>query len=289
MTSRTILGGSSEPPKTIVAFGDTGTFSYSLDDGVTWTASALGSGEAVKALCYANDKFVAVGVAGTPYTSTDGINWTSWTATGRAFTQIIWNPVAGIYVGVNETIGSAHYSSDGQSWTEVGVFAGALWTDLAVYSSGLMVASGTNGKLMYGSNALSWTPVTYGSNTWTGVTRNDLSGGFMTVSTVSMAMVSNNGFTWTNAGSTLSVNSVAYKNSLGLSVAVGNGGRIVTYNTGPLWTVRTSGTVENLIRVRLVNDKYIAVGANGTILTSINGTSWTSRSSGTTDTLYCVA
>ena len=74
----------------------------------------------------------------------------------------------------------------------------------------------------------------------------------------------------------------AYSPELGLFVAVGFSGTILTSPDGITWTTRTSGTTYGLNGVTWSGTQFVAVGFSGTILTSLDGITWTSRTSGTT-------
>ena len=92
--------------------------------------------------------------------------------------------------------------------------------------------------------------------------------------------------------SNISINlySVTYSESLGLFVAVGESGRILTSSDGINWTNTTSGVSINLYSVTYSESLglFVAVGGNGTILTSSDGINWTSTTSGVSTNLQSV-
>ena len=73
--------------------------------------------------------------------------------------------------------------------------------------------------------------------------------------------------------------------SIGLFVAVGTTGTILTSPVGRTWTSRTPETLNHLQGNTYANSTFVTVGDNGTILTSSDGTTWTSRTSGTSNDL----
>ena len=78
--------------------------------------------------------------------------------------------------------------------------------------------------------------------------------------------------------STQGTNGVAYSESLGLWVTVGDGGLIYTSTDAVTWTNRPTGTSANLTHIHWNGSLFVAVCASITnVLTSTNGTSWTLR------------
>ena len=81
-------------------------------------------------------------------------------------------------------------------------------------------------------------------------------------------------FKLSNFGSALF--SITYSESLGLFVAVGYSGTILTSTDGITWISRTSGTSQFLYSVTYSESLglFVAVGNGGTILTSTDGITW---------------
>ena len=78
------------------------------------------------------------------------------------------------------------------------------------------------------------------------------------------------------------VSGLAYSDSLGRYVAVGERGAILISEDGMVWTERPLGTTRALRSVVFAGGKFVAVGERGTIFASSDGVSWASRSSGVT-------
>ena len=94
---------------------------------------------------------------------------------------------------------------------------------------------------------------------------------------------------WTSrtSGTTEYLRGVTH-DGVGLFVAVGDDGNILTSSdNGTTWTSRT-GTSDNLKSVTHGNNTYVVVGQGGVLLTSTDGTTWDNRTSGTTIHLYGV-
>lgn len=76
---------------------------------------------------------------------------------------------------------------------------------------------------------------------------------------------------------------------MGVFVAVGEGGAIVTSASGESWKSRISGTTSRLRRAGWNGNQFLAVGDAGTLLTSPDGVNWTPQTSGVASTLWDVA
>jgi hypothetical protein len=88
------------------------------------------------------------------------------------------------------------------------------------------------------------------------------------------------------SGVTTALNAAA---ALGVTIAVGDGGVILTSTDAKTWTARTSGTTARLNGVVAGLATFLAVGDNGTILRSTDAVTWNPVNSGTTADLYSVA
>ncbi|GGP23395.1 hypothetical protein [Silvimonas iriomotensis] len=102
------------------------------------------------------------------------------------------------------------------------------------------------------------------------------------------------GYTWTNSAPMSAANIYGQTFNLGMYVAVGAGGAILTSSDGATWAPQSSGTSEDLYSATYTSslaDVYVAVGANGTVVTSQDGVTWKVQTSGTltSSTLRAVA
>jgi hypothetical protein len=82
---------------------------------------------------------------------------------------------------------------------------------------------------------------------------------------------------------------IAWSRRIGMFVAVGDGGTILTSEDGVGWVPQASPTTFDLFGIAADDAGLIAVGDGGTILTSVDGANWTPRNSGTDVTLFGVA
>ncbi len=148
-------------------------------------------------------------------------------------------------------------------------------------SSNLLLAVGSQGTILWGTNTFVWHPLP-------APTVNDLQGvcfdgqQFILAGGNGTILTSPNGTGWTLRSTPTTKFLMSVASFPGGLVAVGDDGAIITSaNQGTNWTQRTSGTTNWLSQVRWLNDRLVAVGENGTILTSFNGTQWRTNASGT--------
>jgi hypothetical protein len=103
-------------------------------------------------------------------------------------------------------------------------------------------------------------------------------------------IILNGGTPWRSATSNTLETLRALASGVGLLVAVGDSGLIVTSPNDSMWTTRVSGTTKCLRSVAyLGGGGFTAVGDSGTILTSSDGIAWGKQTSGMTRNLNAVA
>jgi pimeloyl-ACP methyl ester carboxylesterase len=192
--------------------------------------------------------FVAVGDEGTILTSPDGTTWTPReSGTTDALYGVTWSGTQFVAVGGGRGYGEIVASPDGVTWTSRPASAAY--------------------------NALN-------SVAWSGLEFVAVGGGFL-----ADAVRSPDGVAWEGQVAPMdafTLASVAHPEpgSLGLFVAVGGLGSIVTASSGLDWTKRTSGITSTLWGVTWATSRYIAVGSYGVILTSPDAINWTQQSAG---------
>ena len=204
------------------------------------------------------------------YSSTDGITWTSRSATGFGSTSIIvgvyWSGT--YFVAISSQGHIATSSNTGATWTQRAKETTFGFT-CGAYGNGVYIASG--GALYTSTNGTTWTnraatapgvvlsSVTYGNSKFVGV---GASGGITT---------STDGITWTSPINpvTTNLNGITYGGSK--FVAVGTSGVILTSLDGITWIKVESPVTTNLQKVIYTGSKFVAVGNSGKILTSITG------------------
>jgi hypothetical protein len=129
-------------------------------DGVIWIATAPGTAAGasstfgtsdIKAITYANYKFVAVGAEGKMAYSANGVNWTRITGTfgTDSINAIVYGDK---FVAVGDS-GRKAYSADGVSWTGAGTDALGSITGIA-YGQPRYVAVSQNGSIAISENGI---------------------------------------------------------------------------------------------------------------------------------------
>ncbi len=234
---------------TYVAVGQAGSI-FSSSDALTWTARTSNVTANLRTVVFTGPQFVAVGDGGTIVTSADGITWT--TQTSGTASNLYGLSLSGSFVVAVGANGTILTSTDG----------GTTWT---------AQTSGTTADL-YGV-AVSTTSI------------------FVVVGAQGTLLSSTNGTTWTvgNSQTTLDLRSVAWgtSNLVGTFVAVGAAGVLVTSTDGTTWTVQTP-IATNTMNAIVFGSQWVTVGTGGAIFTSTNGITWQAAVSGTTNDLDAV-
>ncbi len=229
--------------------------------------------QAMSAVANGGGVTVAVGVAGSIHSSTDGLLWVRRETNIRADLQAVaWTGALFCIAGNNGTILT---STDGAVWTPR---TSGTNVNLAAATSGggLVVVAGDAGKVFTSADGITWsaasTPVVdringlaYGAGVFVAVTE---FGGILT---------SSNASTWVAQPSPASgaLSSVTF--SSGLFVAAGAGGDVLTSPDGGVWTVRRSGEPERLWCVVPKTTGFVAAGSGGVIVQSTDGLSWSAQ------------
>jgi hypothetical protein len=221
-----------------------GNIRWSDDEGVTWTAAAVGPGSVPHGVDHDGTAlWVAVGLSPANqgvWTSADGDTWApqqgklgvGGTARGVTHGSGTW-----VLVG---NAGKISSSPDGINWTAQASGVGTtLWN--VTYGDGLFVAVGAAGVILTSPD---------GAAPWT-------------------ARVSGFGAS--------DVYDVAFDGSM--FVAVGQAAKYSTSPDGITWSIGDSGigAGNNLFGVHYDSGRWVAVADNGAVISSPNGTVWTPR------------
>jgi hypothetical protein len=260
-----------------VAGGISGKMAYSTDNGVSWTAVAdstiweyqVGRNTSmanIEAIAWGNNRFVAVGALGRIAYSADGVTWRAvadssiWEYTNnRGLTA--WASINGIAWGNNRFVavgsqGKMAYSADGISWTAV--------ADSTFGTNGInAIAYGNNRFIAVGSQG----KMAYSSD-----------GGANAV-----------GESWTavadSAFGTTVITAIAYGGNRW--IIGGRSGRTAYSADGRSWTAVDASSIfgtstGEYADIRSIaygmnaegNNRFVAAGYNGKMAHSSNGASW---------------
>jgi len=129
-----------------VAFHKSGPGGMTSSDGIEWSSMSGANTIFIKAVIYANEKFVAVGNGGDIITSPDGKTWT--VVTNSRFGS---SDINGIAYGNGKFVAVGYYkiaySSDGETWTAV--TGSGLTISAIAYGNGKLVAVSYYGEIAY--------------------------------------------------------------------------------------------------------------------------------------------
>lgn len=232
-----------------------------------------------------NGVSVAVGEAGSIYSSADGIAWIRRDTNVRSdLHAVAWTGSAFCAVGND---GSILTSTDGTAWVQQNSGA-TLNLACVTTGNGLRLMAGDAGRILTSPDGTTWTAATtsiseringlaFGGGTFVAVSE---SGGILTSPDAS---------TWTVQTSPASgaLSSVAFGS--GVFVAVGAAGEVLTSPDGITWTVRRSGQIERLWCVAVAGSGFTAVGSGGVVAQSSDGISWSSQAVPGSPLLHSVA
>lgn len=192
---------------------------YTSTNGVDWVQRTGNSSYGLTSVCYASNRWVAVGGNGTVITSPNTLAWTLRTSgTGSTLNSVAF--ANGLYAAVGDS-GTVITSPDAVSWDVQ--FSGTV-NDLngIVYQGGQFVAVGAAGTILTSPDAVNWTTQNSGTNTALYTiaygSGNYLVGGYDggVGLTLSVYLSSTNGTNWetisTKIPSAIAVHSVTYLN-----------------------------------------------------------------------------
>ena len=196
--------GSSMPSETATRFvavagGSANTTGAYSADGITWTATTMGTSATWADVCFGEGRFVAIASNSTTVrVSLDGENWdNTGTLSATGYNTIAYG--MGLYIAVKSGSQSVNRSTTGiGAWTEgaSALPSTAAWTSVT-WGNGrfVAVAGGGSTAAAYSLDGITWTAATLPAGTWTHITYGQ--GVFLIVSTTTAAATSEDGVVWT--------------------------------------------------------------------------------------------
>ena len=226
-------------------------------------------------ISYGNGVFVAVGEAGTIYTSSDGETWTRRSSgTSQSLRDVAYG--GGTFVAVGEG-GTILSSADGVTWTRRSSRAGYDLHGVG-YGQSAFVAVGDQGSVLTSPDGSTWAAGDSGTHQFLKKIAYGV-GSFVAVGMNGTILTSTDGSAWTlqESGTAGHLDGIAY----GKNTFVTGGEVILTSSDGRIWTLRTAGSKPRIFAVAYGSGVFAAAADNGAILTSPDGSEWTPRDSGT--------
>jgi hypothetical protein len=245
------------------SYAGSGDAAYSID-GVNWvsrdgTATTFGT-NSFNRIRFLNNKFYAVGSAGTMAWTSNGVTWTAITQSeiNGKINDIAYGKEMLIIVGDGGAM--AYSEDDGGNWTsnnQTSIFkhsgGGAVNINSIVYAAGKFMAVGQSGTAAVSFDGKTWANAGPGEEGTHAIFGNATSG--------------SNG-----------IKMVAYGN--GIFVVVGQAKAAVSVDGG-VWTkidltplLGSPGSTSWLNCVNFINGRFVAGGGNGQLVYSYNGVYW---------------
>jgi hypothetical protein len=128
-------------------------------DGIKWTTRYTHNTVYWSALCYGNGLFVAINTEGSVITSSNGIDWTSYSCPNNWWRSVCYGNGLFVAVSSNGTTDRVMTSPDGITWTKrTSATDNNYWS--VCYGDGLFVAiadSGIGNRVMTSPDGITWT------------------------------------------------------------------------------------------------------------------------------------
>lgn len=289
--------------------------------GASWTAgTAITNAPALRAVAHratvatittaSVSTYVAGGVGGAMFSSNDGTSWTSL----APMTSSTINGASyggGSYKIVGDT-GVVLTSSDAVTWNTRSSGTSNNLHAVAHNPSGLSVAVGAAGTIIYSGDGTTWSAANYSGTTPTSdlyaVTYSSFNvgtntaGTWLAVGAGGTMVQSADGVTWktVNTGITADLRGIASgvtaaatstTASVNSFVAVGASGALFSSTDGVTWTPQTGPVAGINLNAIIYGTQFIAVGAGGNIFYSTDGALWKAAvvtAPGSTNDLFAV-
>jgi sugar lactone lactonase YvrE len=273
------------------------TFPHNSVGGFTdWTATTeLPTTTAYTSVAFNGSAFLAVGLDGTAFHSSDGLHWSASPSNGPPgqtwgeLNNVTAVPGKSTWVAVGNGGAVVSFASGTFAGTQVASPATSILTGVAANGSTLIAVGYGGACITSGLNASSWTA----QNTGTSQNLNAVAfgaGTFVAVGLGGTIVTSPDGAAWT--AHSLAVGTNLYGVAYGYQefVAVGDGGAVYQSPDGVTWTERSSPTSNILVHVASGDGTFVAVGLSGTVLVSSDGgISWQAPATGTAARLDGIA
>ncbi len=262
--------------------------------GAVWTAGQAVSAADLRSVASNASQYLAVGVGGAMYSSTDGSAWSSINYATAS------NLNGANFFGDYRVVGDGGLimaSSDAITWTPHSSGTTKKLYAVTSNSANMNVVVGEGGTILSNLLSTTWTAATHSGTTKDlyGVTFGFINSvaTWVAVGAGGTIITSTDALTWTaaNSNTTANLRGIAYGSStatgLPMWVAVGDGGTAVSSPDGITWTAQTTVVTTRLNAVSY-GTQFVVVGDAGRALFSTDGTTWAAASTATGNPLYAV-
>ena len=252
-------------PDKLVTVGASGAVRVS-EEGRVWKTGQIGP-YTFNSVAYGAGRYLAIAAQSSsswvPYSSTDGLTWSSSTAV-NATTRISGVCYGGgLFVAVGYFGSYIATSPDGINWTQRA--SPGIYFQSVTYGAAGFVAVGEAGQTAYSSDGVTWTNGG-GVNTSYLWNVRFLNGRYWAAGDSGVVAHSETGSAWASVAipTTNRVQSIAY--GLGKYVAVDTAGRAFSSVDGASWREEFTGSTRSLKRVVATADSFLAISAQGSLL-----------------------
>ena len=230
-------------------------------------------------IAFGNSTWVAY-ASSTPYTSSDGVNWTARTSTQYTTREVSF--LNGNFYSYGSRIFRS--TDNGLTWTDVVGSTLADPINKIEYANGVYIAAGDNGRVGLSSDGVSWT-FSYPIGTTTADFSDVVYTGSDTWYIISSAVPriyksTNNGTTWTSVSNNLSITPISLDWTGEYLLVTNDFGDIISSADGATWTTRlsTTGSVVEIIQYNSI--LYAMIGDSSSpyvvyFYSSMDGITWT--------------
>jgi len=278
LTSRTSGGPGGSPTPVVTAVPRIA--------GSSWTPNVSTDLNSLRGVVQNGTVFVAVGDNGVMFSSTvNSDGWATWSTWARIANPLPTpNNLYALTYGGNYLAAGAGgvilLSADAATWTAQASGTANDLYGLANNGSGLYVAVGANGTIIY-SGGGNWSAASSPtSNALYGVAYG--SGQFVAVGAQGAVLSSSDGVNWTakNVGSNPQRDLRGIANAGSTFVAVSAAGTLITSTDGGAsWNALAPLATSNTLNAVAFGRQFVAVGDGGTIFTSLDGGTWSPQAS----------
>lgn len=264
---------------------------YTSSNGTTWTLQTTGTTQNLFSSTWSGTTYLICGANGYYLTSTNGTSWTL--ARDISYSNFYSaTTINGKAIAFGDAASPILAGGTRKDVLPTGVWNWACTTSLgannykmfAYNGSNQYIAVGDGGKIIYSSDALTWSPVFTSNTTVALYSAAYLNGRYLVggAAGTTNIVTSTNGTTWSATTKPTSGDIYAFAYGASRYVAVGaNSTNAILYSTDALtWSAVTTGPAVDMFDVAFGNSVFVAVGTSGAIFSSSDGVTWTTRSAG---------